>query len=88
MKAHLAALALAGLVATTAMATQDATTTDDPARAPQSDQQQLSDDAHGYRNTKPGESSPNPRMDDEEGDDRDEQADSPGSDDARQPEQR
>jgi len=77
--ASLAALALAGLLATTAITAKERAVTDEPSQ--ERDAQRLPNDSHGYENSNPNASSPDPRLDERDTEDRREHAtDRPESD--------
>lgn len=60
--AQFAALALAGLLATTAVAQS----TGAPSATDEENQQSEPNDTHGYENSNPGESSPDPRLEEQD----------------------
>jgi hypothetical protein len=86
--ASIAALALAGLFATTASLAQERAVTDEPPRTQEGDAQSQTNDTHGYENANPdpSASSPDPRLDEREAEDRREHTDLPeGADDKPYP---
>lgn len=81
--ARIAALALAGLFATSASLAQERAVSDEPTRTQAGDAQRQSNDTHGYENANPdpNASSPNPRLDERDAEDRREHTDLPEGDD-------
>lgn len=83
-----AALVLASLLATTALAAEPLVPTEDPTRTQDSEPNYPPGSTHGYENSNPSGSSPDPRLDERDPEEREEHGEFREDDDERQPEQR
>lgn len=86
--APLAALVLASLLATTALAAEQLVPTEDPTRSQASEPNSPPDSTHGYENSNPSASSPDPRLDERDPEEREEPEELREDNDEQQPEQR